>query len=300
MSSLKEIRNLKYMINKNKKALGKNLSSILKNSDNTLPDMNFNDQSSNKLLIKKIQLNQIKVNNSQPRLFFDKHKLISLANSIKEIGIIQPITVRNIGYKKFQIISGERRFRACKIAKLDTIPAYIITANDKEILEMALVENVQREDLSVIEIANGFQLLIQECGITQEKLSHRLGKKRSTITNYLRLLKLNPIIQAGLNDNIIGIGHAKLLINVMPDSEQIRLYKLLIKNKLSVKELYQLINDTENDKFKENKNKEVINSILKKTGCSSNLNIKKKGDGKLIISFNNIKEFNKIIECFKD
>jgi ParB family chromosome partitioning protein len=191
------------MINKNKKALGKNLSSILKNSDNTFPDMNFNDQSSNKLLIKNIQLNQIKVNNSQPRLFFDKHKLISLANSIKEIGIIQPITVRNIGYKKFQIISGERRFRACKIAKLDDIPAYIIKANDKEILEMALVENVQREDLSVIEIANGFQLLIQECGITQEKLSHRLGKKRSTITNYLRSLKLNPIIQAGLNDNII-------------------------------------------------------------------------------------------------
>ena len=161
--------------------------------------------------------------------------------SIKELGVIQPITVRKLGYDKYQSISGERRFRASKLAGLNTIPAYIRVANDQEMLEMALVENIQRKNLDALEIALSYQLLIDECQLTQEKLSQRVGKKRSTVTNYLRLLRLNPIIQAGIQDEMIGIGHAKTLLNIEDENQQLELYKNIITNSLSVRQTESII-----------------------------------------------------------
>ena len=200
---------------KQKKALGRGLSAILSNPKTDITQTATKNLTTTPLgAVGKIKLNTIQVNPFQPRTHFNKEALKELALSIKELGVIQPITVRKLGYDKYQLISGERRFRASKLAGLNAIPAYIRVANDQEMLEMALVENIQRKNLDALEIALSYQLLIDECQLTQEKLSQRVGKKRSTVTNYLRLLKLNPIIQAGIQDDIIGIGHAKTLLNL--------------------------------------------------------------------------------------
>ena len=199
-----------------KQVLGRGLTSILEDSKNNPGSISkINKNYSTEIDISKIALNPF-----QPRSAFDKEKLEELAISIKNIGLIQPITIKKISKNKFQLISGERRLRAFKNLKIDKIPCYIRKANDQQSLEMALVENIHRQDLDSIEIAISYKRLIEEIKITQEELSEKIGKKRSTITNYLRLLKLNPIIQSGIKDGFISMGHGRAMINI--DDEKLQ------------------------------------------------------------------------------
>ena len=232
--------------------------------------------------------------------------------SIKELGVIQPITVRKLGYDKYQLISGERRFRASKLAGLNTIPAYIRVANDQEMLEMALVENIQRKNLDALEIALSYQLLIDECQLTQEKLSQRVGKKRSTVTNYLRLLRLNPIIQAGIQDEMIGIGHAKTLLNIEDENQQLELYKNIITNSLSVRQTESIakkLKSSDNGQINKSNSphktpppfsiQKLSNEFERITSCKTEINMQKNGKGKLIVSFKNEEQLQHLIECLQ-
>lgn len=182
-----------------------------------------------------IQISQIETNPFQPRTHFEEVALQELANSIKQHGIIQPLTVRKLGYDKYQLISGERRYRASQIAGLKEVPVYIRVANDQSVLEMALVENIQREDLDAIEISLSYKRLIEECNLTQEQLADKVAKQRSTVTNYLRLLKLPAQIQLGIRDGLISMGHARALINIEQASTQLDIYQQIIDNELSVR-----------------------------------------------------------------
>ena len=207
-----------------KQALGRGLSALLKENSSNVTSAN--DKNADKVVgsIIEIELNQIEINPFQPRSYFNEEALQELASSIKELGVIQPITVRKLESGLFQLVSGERRFRASKLIGNETIPAYIRLANDQEMLEMALVENIQRKDLDPIEVALSYQRLIDEIDLTQEEMSKRVGKKRSTITNYLRLLKLDPIIQTGLRDSFISMGHGRALINIEDSEDQLKIY----------------------------------------------------------------------------
>lgn len=219
-----------------KQALGRGLSALLKDPEN---DINTaTDKNADKVVgnIIELDLEHIEVNPFQPRSNFNDESIKELATSIRELGVIQPITVRKLGFNEFQLVSGERRFRASKLLGLETIPAYIRIANDQESLEMALVENIQRQDLDPIEIALSYQRLIDEINLTQEKLSERVGKKRSTIANYLRLLKLDPIIQTGMRDGFLSMGHGRALVNIDKKQDQITLYEKIISNSLSVRD----------------------------------------------------------------
>jgi ParB family chromosome partitioning protein len=219
-----------------RRAMGKGLAALLK--DNT--DLNSaGDKNADQVVgtIAELDIVDIHANPDQPRTIFDGEALQELADSIKTLGIIQPITVRKADGAKFEIISGERRFRAAKLSGLESIPAYIRLADDQSMLEMALVENIQREELDPIEIALSYERLIDECELTQEEMSGRVGKKRSTITNYLRLLKLQPLIQAGLRDKMIAVGHARALINVASEEDQLDLYQQVIAKELSVRQV---------------------------------------------------------------
>lgn len=219
-----------------KQALGRGLSALLKDPENDIRSVG--DKNADKVVgqIVELELNAIEVNPFQPRSNFDDESLRELATSIEELGLIQPITVRKIDFDSYQLVSGERRYRASKIIGLKTIPAYIRIANDQESLEMALVENIQRQDLDPIEIALSYQRLLEEIGMTQEKLSDRVGKKRSTIANYLRLLRLDPIIQTGMRDGFISMGHGRALASVEDRNKQIDLYEKIVGNQWSVRE----------------------------------------------------------------
>jgi len=226
-----------------KQVLGRGLSVLLndpKNLDETILDKdNTNIVGS----IINLPVSKIKINPSQPRSNFNEESLKELSVSIGELGIIQPITVRKMKSDEYQLISGERRLKATILAGIGKIPAYIRLANDSELLEMALVENIQREDLDPIEIALSYQRLLVEINLTQEKLSERIGKKRSTIANYIRLLKLDPIIQTGIRDKFISMGHGRALINISDLSVQVKLYKKIIKKGLSVRQVEKLVQD---------------------------------------------------------
>ena len=219
-----------------KPALGRGLSALLQ-------DENASAGTSIAPLrgIQMLELSQIKQNPNQPRTQFSEENLQELARSIETLGIIQPITVRKIKTNAFEIVSGERRFRAAKIAKLSKLPVYIREANDQELLEMALVENIQREDLDPIEIGLSYQRLLDEVGMTQEKLSERVGKKRSTIANYVRLLKLDPIIQSGMRDGFLSMGHGRALINIENHAVQLEIYEKVIRKGLSVRATEALV-----------------------------------------------------------
>lgn len=219
-----------------KQALGRGLSALLKDPENDI--QSASDKNADKIVgnIAELELGAIEVNPFQPRSNFNEEALQELAISIKELGIIQPITVRKLDFNKYQLVSGERRFRASKLAGLQTIPAYIRIANDQESLEMALVENIQRQDLDPIEIALSYQRLIDEIQLTQEKLSDRVGKKRSTIANYIRLLKLDPIIQTGIRDGFVSMGHGRALVNVDSKEDQIDIYEKIVGQNLSVRD----------------------------------------------------------------
>src|SRR5690606_31366362 len=219
-----------------KQALGRGLSALLKDPENDI--QSASDKNADKVVgnIVELDMDSIDVNPFQPRSNFNDEALQELASSIKELGVIQPITVRKLDFNKYQLVSGERRYRASKLIGLETIPAYIRIANDQESLEMALVENIQRQDLDPIEIALSYQRLIDEIQLTQEKMSERVGKKRSTITNYLRLLRLDPIIQTGIRDGFVSMGHGRALVNVDKKEDQIALYEKIVGENLSVRD----------------------------------------------------------------
>ena len=220
-------------------ALGKGLSALLENADT---DITSNKKAETAVAgsVSNIPVSQIVANPFQPRTDFETQALLDLANSIKEQGIIQPVTVRKMGYDQYQLISGERRFRASQMAGLTTIPAYIRIANDQAMLEMALVENIQRENLNAIEVALSYKRLIDECNLTQEELSKKVGKERSTIANFLRLLKLPAEIQAGIRDGKISMGHARALLSLETEAKQIAVFKQIIADSLSVRDVENL------------------------------------------------------------
>lgn len=238
-----------------KQALGRGLSALLKDPENDI--QSASDKNADKVVgsIVELELESIEVNPFQPRSNFDDESLDELASSIRELGLIQPITVRKLGFDRYQLVSGERRYRASKKIGLKRIPAYIRIANDQESLEMALVENIQRQDLDPVEIALSYQRLIDEIGLTQEKLSERVGKKRSTIANYLRLLRLDPIIQTGMRDGFISMGHGRCLVNVDSRSDQIAIYEKIVGKNLSVRETESLVRSYHDPKLSSSKGK---------------------------------------------
>ena len=285
-----------------KQSLGRGLSALLENSDNDINSAQ--DSNADQLIGNIIELptDQIKINPFQPRTNFENEKISELAKSIEQLGIIQPITVRKIGFKSYQIISGERRFRAVSFLNIKSIPAYIRIANDQQSLEMALVENIQRENLDPIEIALCYQRLIDEIMLTQDDMSIRVGKKRSTISNYLRLLKLDPIIQTGIRDGFISMGHGRALVSVDTKDKQLKYYKTILSNSLSVRETEKLISSKgltrkENKKFIHpdfyKKDSEKLSQKLK---TRVKISLKTKNKGSVLISFNNIEEYNKVIK----
>ena len=290
-----------------KRALGKGLSALLKNPDT---DITTNDSiAETKQLVgavSEIEIEQIEVNPFQPRTDFDQDTLQELAISIKELGIIQPLTVRKLGYDKFQLISGERRFRASQIAGMKTVPVYVRIANDQEMLEMALVENIQREQLNPVEVALSYQRLIDECKLTQEKMSTRVGKKRSTITNYLRLLKLPAEILAGLRDESISMGHARALVNVKNAESQINIFRDAINNGFTVREIEQIVKDFGDSSYTKttrNRSKtlpsfehqKLANDLTNKLGKDVKLKVSKNGKGKIEIPFNSNDDLHNLI-----
>ena len=233
---------------KQKKVLGRGLSALLNNTDNDIESVV--DKNTENIIgnIIDLPLENITNNPFQPRTHFNEETLKELSVSIKELGVIQPITVRKIKGNQYELVSGERRLRASKLAGLDRIPSYVRLANDQESLEMALVENIQRQDLDPIEIGLSYQRLIDEIKLTQDQLSERVGKKRSTIANYMRLLKLDPIIQTGIRDQFITMGHGRALVNIEDSKLQLDLYKQIVKKGLSVRAIETLVKSFRNTK----------------------------------------------------
>ena len=286
-----------------KKALGRGLGALLESSNYERADgSNIGNNSIG--AIADISLDSIVTNSDQPRKEFDLVLLEQLADSIKHQGIIQPITVRKIGKTKYELISGERRFRASKLVDLKTIPAYVRQANDTQALEMALVENIQRQDLNALEVALSYQHLIQDCGIKMEDLGDKVGKKRSTINNYLRLLKLPNSIQYGLRVNKISMGHARALINIELEQDQILIFEEIIKNKLSVRQVEELSRKVQEKSLVKAsttkislpfKYEQYSTKLAKQFGKNTTIKRNIKGKGSINISFKNDEELDKLL-----
>ena len=285
-----------------KQALGRGLSALLKDPSNDIKSAE--DKNADTIIgnIVELDIASIELNPFQPRTNFNEETLRELASSIKELGVIQPITVRKLDFNKFQLVSGERRFRASKLIGLSTIPAYIRIANDQESLEMALVENIQRQDLDPIEIALSYQRLIDEINLTQEQMSERVGKKRSTIANYLRLLKLDPIIQTGMRDGFISMGHGRALINIENQSDQLDIYEKVITNKLSVRATEALVKNYHHPTPKKPAEAQELPKYVKKGikefseyfGHKIGVKLSKNGKGYITIPFHSEEDFNRI------
>jgi len=290
-------------MNAKKQGLGRGLNALLENADTDITGRNpvplFN--------VADIPINQIEANPFQPRESFSDTDLEELTESIKTHGIIQPITVRKIGYEKYQLISGERRTRAAIRAGLDKIPAYIRLADDQGMLEMSLIENIHRENLNAIEIAISYKRLIEECHLKHEEVALRIGKERSTVSNYLRLLKLPEEIQIAIRDSKISMGHARSLINIEDENIQINIFKTIVEEDLSVREVEELVKHTKtelfndkpsvNSKSKFEKPEKVINweNILKeKFNSTLKIKINKKGRGEIVIPFSSEEDLEKI------
>lgn len=257
--------------------------------------------------IAEILLSQVETNPFQPRSHFDQEALEELAESIRVQGIIQPITVRQLDSNTYQLISGERRFQASKLAGLSTIPAYIRKANDQQMLEMALIENIQRENLNAIEIALSYQRLLSECNLKQEELGDRVGKKRTTVTNYLRLLKLPPAIQIGLRDNKISMGHARALINIESVEQQLDVFNRIIKEELSVRKVEEIVRLLGGQKMVKpvsppeldlygNEIKKVESRLSTYFGTKIQVKSNNAGKGEIKIPFMSVDELNRILE----
>ena len=285
-----------------KNALGKGLGALLENAKTDITSKPGNEINAQAGLTSRINITCITPNPFQPRIDFDKESLLELTDSIKEHGVIQPITVRKIGRDNFQIISGERRYQACKIAKIIEIPCYIRIANDQEMLEMAIVENIQRKNLNAIEIGLSYQRLIDECSLTHEQLSLKLSKNRSTISNFLRLLKLPIEVQKALRDSIITMGHARALLSFNSEAEILSAFKKIVSKSLTVRDAEQM-----NHKKKLRNEEKVILSryeLRMQNNISfqlkSDVKIKKNnnGRGQLVISFKNQDQLNEILDNF--
>ena len=285
-----------------KNALGKGLGALLENAKTDITSKAGIETNAQAGLTSRINIDNITPNPFQPRIDFEKESLLELTESIKEHGVIQPITVRKIGRDNFQIISGERRYQACKIAKISEIPCYIRIANDEEMLEMAIVENIQRKNLNAIEIGLSYQRLIDECNLTHEQLSIKLSKNRSTISNFLRLLNLPVEVQKALRDSKITMGHARALLSFNSESEILTAFNKIISDSLSVRDAEKM-----NQKKKLKKEEKIILSryeLRMQNNISfqlkSDVKIKKnsKGKGQLVISFKNQDQLNEILENF--
>lgn len=296
------------MIHQKKTGLGKGLRALLDDSD--LPENDRKQQISNESTslgsISFVKINQVEVNPFQPRTDFDIEALQELSESIKLQGLIQPITVRKAGQNSYQLISGERRLRASKLAGLTEIPAYVRTANDQQMLEMALIENIQRENLNAIEVALSFQRMIDECNLKQEELGSRVSKNRSTVTNYLRLLKLPPAIQAAIRDKEISMGHARALISVENPDQQLYIFQEIINHGLSVRKVEELVRQIEKSgKPKSSPAKKdgisfqymkIQDDLASKFATNVKLKLKDKGTGSIEITFMSDDDLNRILE----
>jgi len=295
---------------KKKPALGKGLSALL---DNAATDITTSSNPTGMGGVSLIPIESIEANPFNPRTHFDNVLLKELSDSIAIHGIIQPLTVRKLGRDKYQLISGERRFRASQLAGLKEVPAYVRVANDQSMLEMALVENIQREDLNAIEVALSYQLLIDEIGLTQDQLAQKISKSRSSITNHLRLLKLPAEIQLGVRDGLISMGHARALVSAGEEDKQLSIYRQILDHQLSVREVEDLIKtgtsktvstQTSNNTPSVNTEELALTPIQDvfrlhlSDKISSKVNIKKnvEGNGKITISFSSEVDLNRIIE----
>jgi len=292
-------------------ALGRGLGALLENYDTDVTSKGGDSGEQTSLeggalvgAVANLSLENIEANPFQPRTDFDEEALIELSDSIKQFSIIQPVTVRKMGYDKYQLISGERRFKAAQLAGLDSIPAYIRIANDQEMLELALVENIQRQDLNALEIAISYNRLTEECNLTQEELSNRVGKNRATVSNYLRLLKLPDVIQSAIKTNKIQMGHARALINIEDSDWQIEIFKRTLSKNLSVRQVENIVRDRGNNKETKSTTKvPALTNEQKKmayqlsTFFDTEVEIKRNRDktGKVIIPFGSDKELDKLV-----
>ena len=290
-----------------KQAMGRGLDAILGSPET---DITSKDISGNYVVgaIAELAIHQIGTNPFQPRSDFEDESLLELSDSIQKQGIIQPITVRKIGFEKYQLISGERRLRAAKMAGLKTIPSFIRLANDEQMLELALVENIQRENLNAIEIAISYNRLIEECQITQEELGNRVGKKRSTVTNYLRLLKLPAEVQIALTQNQISMGHARSLISIESLPSQLKILELVISKELSVRETEGLVKEVLHpiEKVERKRDDQLPSSFISYRNQLNNLlstrvDLKRnsKGEGKISIPFTGEADLMRIISLLE-
>lgn len=297
------------MSTEKRNALGRGLSALLNDSDNVHSHHKNNVSTETEVVtggsVNEIDIAEIEVNPFQPRTEFDHQTLSELADSIRLQGLIQPITVRRVNSHSYQLISGERRLRASKLAGLTRIPAYVRTANDQQMLEMSLIENIQRENLNAIEVAISFQRMIEECSLKQEELGERVSKNRSTVTNYLRLLRLPPTIQASIRDGQISMGHAKALIGIEDPAKQIFIHQHIIKEGLSVRRTEELAREVQNSKLKkEGKQPEPLSfqiqkiqdDLASKFSTRVKLKIGNQGKGTIEIPFLSENDLSRILE----
>ena len=295
------------MTDKNKRVLGRGLDAILQSPET---DITSKDISGDFVAgaIAEIDINLIETNPFQPRTEFDETALKELAASIKEQGVIQPVTVRKLGYNKYQLISGERRLRASKLAGMEKIPVFIRVANDEQMLELALIENIHRENLNAIEVAISYQRLIDECNMTQEEVSDKVGKSRSAVANFLRLLKLPAEVQIAIRDGHITMGHARALINVPDKEQQLKLLQQIIEGEMNVRQTEDLAEKAKNPGSKEKKQTNFIpehfKSKIKTLSQTLNTKVKVtrnvKGQGSVVIDFKDEAEFDRIMELFNN
>ena len=287
-------------------ALGRGLRALLENEETDVTSKSASELPTTAGSIAEIAISHIEANPFQPRSKFEEEALAELAQSIKELGIIQPITVRKLGYDNYQLISGERRFRASQLAGLEQIPAFVRIANDQSMLEMALVENIQRAELNAIEVSISYQRLIEECKLTQEELSQRVGKKRSTISNYLRLLKLPAEIQTGIMENRISMGHARALVNINDPEKQLEVFRQIMEDTLSVRKTEELAKAQKDGSNKKHQSAVLPPSLIDKKIKASlseyfNVNVRfqrKEADkGRIVIPFNSEEELDKILKA---
>lgn len=293
-----------------KRVLGRGLDAILQSQET---DITSTDISGSYVAgaVAEIDINLIETNPFQPRTDFDETALLELSESIKTQGVIQPVTVRKMGYDKYQLISGERRLRASKMAGLKTIPVFIRVANDEQMLEMALIENTHREGLNAIEVALSYQRLIEECQLTQEQLSEKVGKDRTTVTNFLRLLKLPAEVQIALRDGFISMGHARAIINIGDTTNQLLILKRIIEEDLNVRQVEKVVRELGESKAKSKGGKKQsdyipesfkrqIDTISKNLNMSVKLNRNNRGKGCITINFKNDEEFDKLINIINN
>jgi len=290
-------------------ALGRGLSALLENANTDITSNKLEGEGKVVGAVANIEISQIETNPFQPRTHFEEDALNELSASIKEHGIIQPITVRKLAKSQYQLISGERRFQAAKLAGLKSVPAYVRSANDQQMLEMALIENIQRENLNPIEVSLSYQRLISECNLKQEELGERVGKNRSTVTNYLRLLKLPPDIQIALRDNKLSMGHARAIINVENPEVQLYIFKKTLSEDLSVRKVEELARQLVNDKHKpETTTKEStpasreISQLQGRLSSHFGTKVSVKSDGQkgdIKIPFLSLQDLNRILDILK-